>query len=216
MRVWRITGASRFAPPPADWREALARRLGQRPRRIGIWAELALAGALACLDEAGECGQSGQSGSFGERRLPDAALLSVSSFSGPDGALRGAVQAIDRELPMPIAFLQSQPGQVLPVLAQHLGWRGNGRVLTTRDPLTTLHLACLEADPVAGFLLGWVDEAVGGSSLWLRGVASDGNREAAGEWAPESAHRSPHDFALLWRRPHPCFCFDARGRLRVV
>lgn len=161
MKVWRVLGRVQFQPPPADWREALARRLGQRPRRIGSWAELALFGALACLDDAGETS------------LPASALLSLSSWRGPEAVLLGSVQDLASELPMPIAFLQSQPGQVLPVLAQHLRWSGNGRCLTTRDPVDALRLACLEADPAGGFLLGWVDEAGGGKSLWLRAVAAE-------------------------------------------
>lgn len=195
MIVWRVLGRTRFEPPPADWREALARRLGQRPRRIGSWAELALAGALACLDEAGETA------------LPASALLSLSSLSGPETVLLGSVQNLANELPMPIAFLQSQPGQVLPVLAQYLHWSGKGRCLTTRDPLDALRLACLEAEPAGGFLLGWVDEAAGGKSVWLRAAAVDysdrpGTTEAA-------------DFAALWRPGEINFAFGRRGELRI-
>lgn len=155
MTRWRILGRSAFAPPPDDWRAALVRRLGQRPRRLGEWAELALAGALACLDDGGET------------QLPAAALLSLSSANGPLTALRDALAMARNELPMPIGFLQSQPGLVLPVLAQHLGWSGNGRCLTTRDPLSALWLACAEADPAGGVLLGWVEE---GDGRWLRAV----------------------------------------------
>ncbi len=41
-------------PLPADWRDQLAARLGARPRRLGAWTELAMFGALRCLDAAGE------------------------------------------------------------------------------------------------------------------------------------------------------------------
>ena len=160
MSVWRILGRSHFLPPPDGWRAALTQRLGQRPRRIGSWAELASFGALACLDDAGEAA------------LPNAALLSVSSLLGPDTALQAALASARTELPMPIGFLQSQPGQVLPVLAQHLGgWSGNGRCLSTRDPLLALRLACLEAS-AGGVLLGWVDEGPDAKSLWLRVVTA--------------------------------------------
>lgn len=198
MSTWRVRGRVAFQPPPADWREVLARRLGQRPRRIGSWAELALFGALACLDEAGE------------NTLPASALLSLSSLSGPEAVLLGSVQNLATELPMPIAFLQSQPGQVLPVLAQHLRWSGNGRCLTTRDPLSALRLACLEADPAGGLLLGWVDEAAGGKSVWLRAVAADQRELAADVEATEAT-----DFAALWRPGEITFAFGRLGELRI-
>jgi hypothetical protein len=194
MRAWRVLGRAQFQPPPADWREALARRLGQRPRRIGSWAELALFGALACLDDAGET------------ELPSSALLSLSSWVGPETVLMSSLNELATELPMPIAFLQSQPGQVLPVLAQHLRWSGNGRCLTTRDPLDALRLACLEADPAGGFLLGWVDEVSGGKSGWLRAVAA---RSGA-------MPQTPAIFDGLWSAEITSFAFNADGDLRIA
>lgn len=155
MKIWRIAGRCFSAPPPHDWAAQLAQRLGQRPRRLGRWAELALHGARRCLDDAGEA------------TLPDAALLSVSSVHGPDRALRAALEEARDDLPLPIGFLQSQPGQLLPALAQHLGWHGDGRCLTTRDPLLALHLTLQECDE-QGVLLGWVAEAGEGESCWLR------------------------------------------------
>jgi hypothetical protein len=166
MNTWRICGRCFAAPPPAEWRAQLAARLGQRPRRIGLWAELALFGALNCLDDAGETA------------LPDDALISVASLHGPDQALRAALAEARGDLPLPIGFMQSQPSQLLPLLAQHLRWQGDGRCLTTRDPLVALHLAICELGNVsgnarspsdhAGLLLGWIDETAGGASRWLR------------------------------------------------
>lgn len=155
LTAWRITGRHFASPPPTDWRAQLATRLGQRPRRIGEWAELALFGARQCLDSAGETD------------LPGDALLSLSSLHGPDIALRAALEQMHDGVPMPITFLSSQPSQALPALAQYLGWQGNGRCLTTRDPLLALQLACLEAG-TDGLLAGWVDEDAPGTSLWLR------------------------------------------------
>lgn len=165
MTAWRITGRFFASPPPADWRAQLATRLGQRPRRIGEWAELALFGARRCLDSAGETD------------LPGAALLSLSSLHGPDIALRAALEQMHEGVPMPIAFLNSQPSQALPALAQHLGWQGNGRCLTTRDPVRALHLACLEAG-ADGLLAGWVDEDTPGTSIWLRLSPTDAGNAA--------------------------------------
>ena len=53
MTAWR-TLAHHNTPVPPDWRERVAMRFDQRLRRIGIWAELGLFGARACLDAAGE------------------------------------------------------------------------------------------------------------------------------------------------------------------
>jgi hypothetical protein len=155
MKAWRITGRFFASPPPAEWRNHLATRLGHRPRRIGEWVELALFGARQCLDAARE------------ENLPADALLSLSSLHGPDIALRTALQQARDGLPMPITFLNSQPSQALPALAKYLGWQGNGRVLTTRDPCTALLLASCEAR-AGGMLLGWVDEDPPGKSVWIR------------------------------------------------
>ena len=155
MKTWRINGRYFASPPPADWRAQLATRLGHRPRRIGEWVELALFGAHQCLDNAGEA------------YLPAGALLSLSSLHGPDIALRAALDQARDGVPMPIAFLASQPSQALPALAHYLGWQGNGRCLTTRDPSLALQLACLEAG-ADGMLVGWVDEDAPGKSIWLR------------------------------------------------
>lgn len=154
MKVWRITGRQ-FAVPPEDWRAQLAARLGERPRRLGAWVELALWGASQCLDQAGE------------NQLPAQALLTLSSLKGPDIALRNALAQAVEGVPMPITFLNSQPAQALPALGQYLGWQGNGRCLTTREPFLALLLACLEAAE-GGVLAGWVDEDAPGMSVWLR------------------------------------------------
>ena len=154
MKTWRITGRQ-FAAPPADWRAQLATRLGQRPRRLGEWVELALWGARQCLDQADE------------QNLPAGAMLSLSTLNGPDIALRSALDQAREGAPMPITFLNSQPAQALPALAQYLGWQGNGRCMTTREPGLALRLACLEAGS-KGLLAGWVDENAPGKSIWLR------------------------------------------------
>ena len=185
MTAWRMTGRFFASPPPADWRAQLATRLGQRPRRIGEWAELALFGARQCLDNAGETD------------LPGCALLSLSSLHGPDIALRAALAQMHDGVPMPITFLNSQPSQALPALAQYLGWQGNGRCLTTRDPLLALQLACLEAGP-DGLLAGWVDEDAPGTSIWLRLSPTD-----AGNTAFETA-----TFAMLEEARFNVLAFD--------
>lgn len=154
MSGWQILG-KHLAPLPANWREALCVRLGSRPRRLGNWCEIALAGALEALAEAGET------------RLPASAQLSLSSLDGPGQATRGALeQARGDGLPLPLAFLQSQPALFLAHFSALTGWQGDARLLAARDPLAALRLACHTATG-NDLLLGWVAEK-GLRSQWLR------------------------------------------------
>lgn len=141
----RVVAHVRIAPPPAGWRDALAARLGQRPRRLGGWAELALHGALACLDEAGE------------PTLPAGATLVVASQWGPLSAIRDIVSQSADGLPMPFSFMQSQPGLMLSALCRHLAWSGDARFVTGRDLASMVDLAETGLG-AAGLLFGWVDE----------------------------------------------------------
>jgi hypothetical protein len=127
---WRLAAQVQAAPPPADWRDALARRLGQRPRRLGRWAELALYGARLCLDAAGQ------------PALPMGAILRVSSLIGMQSATRASAHQCQAGLPMPFTFIQSQPAQMLAALVLHLGWRGDASFTTGRD-LQALQLLAL-------------------------------------------------------------------------
>ena len=149
MRVasgaWRIRAHVRLDPLPPDWRDRLAQRLGERPRRIGAWAELALYGALLCLDEAHEAA------------LPAAALLRVASLSGPMAAARAATQQAKSGLPMPFTFMQSQASQMLAALSRHLAWQGDARFIVSRDRNQVQELALHESG-AAGLLIGWVEE----------------------------------------------------------
>lgn len=189
MTLWHIKGRHASSPLPADWKARLVARLGHRPRRLGEWAEMALYGALACMGDAGE------------ERLDNEALLSVSSLHGPDRALRAALQEAREGLPLPIGFLNSQPNQVLPTLSQYLAWQGNGRSLSSRDPLATVHLATLEAGS-AGMLLGWVDEDAPGQSFWLRVAPVDG-----------AVALRPGTFADLGDESIVCLAFERRQLL---
>jgi hypothetical protein len=151
------------SPVPPDWQARLVQRLGQRPRRIGAWAELALYGARACLDAAGE------------DTLPPGALLCVASLLGPADVTREAIAQAAGGLPKPFSFLQSQPSQMLAALCQHLRWNGDARFMFTRDPAALMRLVMLESGP-AGALLGWVEEGAEGRaprSEWWRLLGGD-------------------------------------------
>ncbi|HSD36746.1 MAG TPA: beta-ketoacyl synthase N-terminal-like domain-containing protein [Rhodocyclaceae bacterium] len=161
--VWEIVGRS--GPQLAEnWQALLAARLGQRPRRIGTWAEIGLHGALQCMDAAGEA------------VLPAGAILRIASLHGPMDAIRQTLQAIREDgIAMPFGFLQSQPGQLPAILAQALQWQGNARFVNQRSPFALIQTACCEAGP-QGVLLGWLEESQSAdettqrsaSSFWLR------------------------------------------------
>lgn len=157
MTVYRIQARCVARPAPADWREQLAQRLGSRPRRLGLWAELGLYGALECLSLAGE------------DRLAGQAALVLSSRHGPVLAVRNALEQARDNLPLPLTFLQTQPSQLLAALSAQLQWLGDARFLVHPDGLALLDLALVLADSHAdGLLLGWVDEQDMESSIWLR------------------------------------------------
>jgi hypothetical protein len=154
MNSMRTLAHVSLDPLPADWRERLAKRLGQRPRRIGAWAELALYGARLCLDAAQES------------TLPAGVCLRIASLSGPASATRAIAEQVSTTgQPLPFTFMQSQPSQLLAALGQHLGWQGDARFTLSRDRQAVLQLAELECSD-AGLLIGWVEEDL--RSEWWR------------------------------------------------
>ncbi len=153
--TWEITGRTMTDILPDDWREQLATRLGQRPRRIGILAELALYGALDCLAGANET------------TLPKDDVLRVCSLRGPTSAISQVLKQNREDLPMPFSFLQSQTSQLLPALAHALNWQGDAGVILARNALDLATLAGHQAG-TNGMLLGWVEETEPCQSYWLR------------------------------------------------
>lgn len=158
--IWQITGRTQagFSSDtglPDDWRERLVARLGYRPRRIGILAELALFGALDCLDAAKETS------------LPVDVVLRVCSLRGSMSAISQVLEQNRADLPMPFSFLQSQTSQILPAIAAALHWQGDASVILARNPIELARLAAHQAGR-NGMLLGWVEEAQACLSYWLR------------------------------------------------
>jgi hypothetical protein len=158
--TWKIigrtpTGLSAGNWPPENWRDQLVARLGYRPRRIGVLAELALYGALDCLEKANE------------KELPMDTLLRVCSSRGPVSAISQMLEQINEGLPLPFSFLQSQTSQLLPALASALNWQGDACVVMARNPMDLAMLASRQAGR-RGMLLGWVEEANPCVSHWLR------------------------------------------------
>lgn len=155
MRNFSVTGRCLANPPPADWREQLTQWLGAKPRRIGTWAELGLYGALCCLADAGE------------KTLPPDAILLLTSRRGTYAATSAALVQMQDDLPLPLTFLQTQPSQLLALLAAQMDWTGHACFLAGAQPQNLLRLAAAQAGQ-GGVLLGCVDETNGGSSNWLR------------------------------------------------
>jgi len=155
MMIFSISGRCIAAPPPPDWREQLALTLGAKPRRIGSWAELGLYGALSCMAAAGET------------TLPQDAILMLASRRGTYTATDLVLGQIRDDLPMPLAFLQTQPSQLLALIAARLNWQGHACFFADTELHALLRLAAAQAG-AGGVLLGWVDEMDGGSSNWLR------------------------------------------------
>lgn len=156
---WKIAGCTPPGALPENWRDQLAARLGRRPRRIGVLAELALYGALNCLDASSEVG------------LPTQDLIRVCSLRGPTSAIFKTLEQIRDDLPLPFSFLQSQTSQVLAALAAALNWQGDASIILARDPLDIVKLACHQAGS-NGVLLGWVEEGEPACSRWMRLVPS--------------------------------------------
>ena len=176
---WRVTGRS--APHlPQAWRAELAARLGERPRRLGPWGELALFGARTCLDAAGEA------------QLPATTLLRLGSLIGPTAAVVRALGDLRADTPpLPYTFLQTQPAVALAAMAASLGWSGDAVLLNHRDPLAQLRAALAAAQgtqaasPPAGLLIGWVEEAPEPCSHWLR--LAPQRLAASTQWRPMDA-----------------------------
>lgn len=180
MRDFHIRGRCLASTPPADWREQLTRLLGSKPRRIGTWAELGLYGALRCMADADET------------TLPQEALVMLTSRRGTHTATSAALQQMHQDLPMPLTFLQTQPAQLLALLAAQMDWSGNACFFAGARLRDLLRLAAAQAG-AGGVLLGCVDEIDGGSTNWLRlrpGVAEKYDSVATiADWIPSPQDR---------------------------
>jgi hypothetical protein len=181
MKTFVISGRCIAAPPPADWRKQLAQMLGAKPRRIGIWAELGMYGALCCMADADE------------KTLPQDAQIWLGSRRGTYAATATVLEQLREDLPMPLAFLQTQPSQLLALLAAQMDWKGHACFAAGANPLDLLLLAAAQAGE-AGLLLGMVDEMDGGSTNWLRlrpGTVNENTRvqtTAEGLFSPDISH----------------------------
>jgi hypothetical protein len=155
---WRTVAHFVADPPPAEWRDALAQRLGRRPRRVGLWTELAMHGARCCVDAAGEAA------------LPAGARMRVASLRGAWDATHAGLAQLDAGLPMPFTFMQSQPALMLAEVGRCLDWQGDASFMLCRDAQRLLQLAKLGASR-EGLLFGVVEEpreGAGPRTEWWR------------------------------------------------
>lgn len=155
MKTFAIDGRCIADPPPEDWRQQLTQLLGAKPRRIGTWAELGLYGALRCMADAGETA------------LAQDAQIWLGSRRGTYATTAVVLEQLREDLPMPLAFLQTQPSQLLALLAAQMDWVGNACFVAGAEPQAVLRLAAAQAGN-GGLLFGWVDEMDGGSTNWVR------------------------------------------------
>ena len=155
MKNFAVSGRCIAAPPPTDWPQQLVQLLGTKPRRIGTWAELGLYGALRCMADASE------------KTLPPDAVLLLTSRRGTFAATGKALEQMQADALMPLTFLQTQPSQLLALLAAQMDWTGHACFLAAAQPQDVLRLAAAQAG-AGGALLGCVDETGGGTSNWLR------------------------------------------------
>ncbi len=142
---WQTQAHVSVDPLPPFWRDQLADRLGCRPRRIGQWTELAVYGALLCLDAALEL------------QLPADASIRVASLSGPRVATHDIIEQARTGVPMPFSFMQSQPSQMLAAISRYLKWQGDASFSVCRNRQMVIQLAQQECG-AAGALIGWVEE----------------------------------------------------------
>uniref|UniRef100_UPI000D470D51 hypothetical protein n=1 Tax=unclassified Variovorax TaxID=663243 RepID=UPI000D470D51 len=157
-RGWRMAAHAVAHPPPADWRDDLALRIGRRPRRVGLWTELAMYGARCCLDAAGE------------PALPAGARIRVASRRGAWRATHAGLAQLDAGLPMPFTFMQSQPALMLAEVGRCLDWQGDASFMLCRDPQRLVQLSASGAGP-QGLLFGIVEEERDGATActeWWR------------------------------------------------
>lgn len=152
MPAFSIHSSHTLALDP-DWRTQLIALLGSKPRRLSRWCELGLFGALACVRKAAG------------KELPGDLAIRIYSQYGTLDAVQHALSQAQDFLPMPFAFMQTQPGQLLNALGSALAWHGDGYNITYRDrqagEATLLHSVRHSA------LLAWVDEQPELISRWL-------------------------------------------------
>jgi hypothetical protein len=128
--------------------ELLTRQLGERPRRLGVFAQLALAGALECRERVRALAAEIPS---------DTAMLLTSEFAvWMELAPRLASFNVNDQAPTPYEFLAVQGNSACLAVAQRLGIAGEVLLLASDDESRDMVVATLASDS-PGLLLGRVE-----------------------------------------------------------
>lgn len=141
QKIWRIESRSSDELYSEDWRARLVTLLGYRPRRVSLFAESLMYGALDCLSRIDETPH----------------FIRINSLNGAQQASLKAAAMCRTELPMPFTFLQSQMSQALVALVAALEWQGDASILMTEHFVDFIHMALLQSEQQS-MLLGHADE----------------------------------------------------------
>lgn len=145
---WRIESRSSERLYSDDWRQKLAVLLGYRPRRVSLFAESVMYGALMCLSRVSGFEPSSLS------------TIRLNSSWGAYASTRKAVESSLNELPLPFTFLQSQMSQALVSLVSlvsALEWHGDASITMTENNADFMYMSLLQANH-RSILLGCADE----------------------------------------------------------
>lgn len=140
-KVWQIESRSHAQLYTEDWHARLVALLGYRPRRVSLFAESLMFGALDCLSRANDTPR----------------IIRLNSLNGAQQATLKSVFMCQTELPMPFTFLQSQVSQALAALVSALKWQGDASIVMTEHFTDFVHMTLLDSQHHS-ILLGHADE----------------------------------------------------------
>lgn len=179
MKTFVVESVFAGHPLPDGWPEQLTALLGAKPRRMGEWAQMALYGALSCVERARD-----------KSLLRAAGQLVLLSRRGTKTATTHALAEMQEGLPMPLTFLQTQPSQLLASLVNVMGWQGGAVFLGGADPVQALWLVSAQIPEGGAVLLGVAEVEEGGRSDWLLLRAKRLDDDAFGEIALDDVLQS--------------------------
>ena len=151
-KIFRIKASFNF-PIDLSWQEQLADLLGNKPRRLSLWSELGLFGALSCLKR------------VDQQQLSSSVTIRVFTILSTVVATNKAIEQENEVSLMPFTFLQTQPSQLFNAIGTALGWNGDG-VVTSYDPPRFGEAGLLRSIEESA-MLGWVDEQPELISRWI-------------------------------------------------
>ncbi len=149
--------SSSNAPIKSDWQTTLVTILGSKPRRLSLWCELGLFGALSCIHKGIQLSNI--------PHLSNEVDIRVYTENSTIIASRLAIGQSQEHLPMPFTFMQTQPGQIFNALGAAIDWNGDGFTVSGRS-LREVEIELLRTAK-SSILIGWVDEIPDLISRWI-------------------------------------------------